>query len=259
MTNNVLSVNHSGNIGDILYSIPACLGALEQLKKEKIDYYLRLNVPMSYSGPHPLGNVLLNEDYAAKLYPLLKRQKYINKVKLYDNERMDIELDRFRGLPIRFQTGVIPRWYFWFTGTDYDLSNKWIEADTDTSFSNKILVARTHRHRSQYISYSFMNKYAKDIIFIGVESEYKTFKNECPSCKEWIEFDNFLKMANAYNSCKLFVGNQGMPYTLAESMKIKRLLEANTDAPNNIPFTNNGKDALFQEHFEKWFKIMAEI
>lgn len=255
----ILSVVHSGNIGDIIYSIPALLGALETTGKSKIDFHLRLDTPVSYSGIHPLGNVLLNERYAVKLLPLLKRQPYINKVLLFKNHKVDINLDDFRKLPIRFQTGVIPRWYFWLSpGSDYDLSKRWIYSDNDLSFSDKIIVSRTQRHRNQFISYSFLNKFAKNIVFAGVRQEWDLFKNECPGCAEWIEFEDLLKMANAFNSCKFFIGNQGMPYTLAESMKINRLLEANTDAPNNIPFTPNGKDALSQEGFEAWVKFFVK-
>lgn len=251
-----LNVLHSGNVGDIIYSIPVLLGILKQRGIEKVNYHLKLNVPMGYSAEHPLGNVLLNLDFASKLLPLLKKQKYIDKVKIYENQHIDINLDNFRQLPIRFQTGVIPRWYFWQYGVDFDLTQSWIEAEKFDYFKNKIIVSRTQRHNSPFINYKFMDRFSKDIVFVGVEKEFQNFKQQCPNCNDFVKFDNFLDMANAFNSCKFFVGNQGFPFTLAEAMKINRLLEANNDAPNNIPFTQNGKDALFQEHFEKWFNYM---
>mgnify|MGYP003335565491 FL=1 len=253
-----LNVSHSGNIGDILYSIPFLLGILEKKKYTKINYYLRTNVPCYYSGPHPLGNVLLNIEYAKSALTLLKIQPYINECGIYTNQTIQINLDEFRKLPIRFQTGVIPRWYFWLGDSEYDLSKSWITAGKDERYAGKILVSRTQRHTNPGISYSFINEYAKDVVFIGVEDEWKIFNKECPGCKEWVKFSSLLDMANAYNSCKFFVGNQGMPYTLAESMKINRLLEANLEAPNNIPFSNNGMDALFQKPFEKKFKRLYD-
>lgn len=249
-----LNVSHSGNIGDILYSIPFLLGILDRKKYTKINYYLRVNIPCYYSGPHPLGNVLLSVEYAKSIAALLKVQPYINEVAVYTNQKLDINLDEFRKLPIRFQTGVIPRWYFWLGDTEYDLSKPWIKADTNEDFKNKIIVSRTQRHTNSMIDYKFINNYAKDVIFTGVEEEWNIFKQSCPDCKEWVKFNTVLDMAKAFNGCKFFVGNQGMPYTLAESMKINRLLEANTEAPNNVPFSSNGFDALFQGPFEKKFK-----
>jgi hypothetical protein len=254
-----LNVVHSGNIGDILYSIPFLLGILERKKYTGINFYLRLNTPAQYSNKHPLGNVLLNRAYADALLPLLKHQGYINEAVIYTHQRIDIDLDEFRKLPIYFQTGVIPRWYFWLGDAEYDLSRPWVFASpADNKYKDKVLVSRTHRHRSSIINYKFMNAYAKDIVFVGTEDEWKLFKVECPDCTEWVMFKTVLDMAKAYAACKFFVGNQGMPYTLAESMKINRLLEANAQAPNNIPFSTNGQDALFQGPFEKKFKKMYE-
>ena len=249
-----LNVSHSGNIGDILYSIPFLLGILERKKYTKINFYLKVNVPCHYSGPHPLGNVLLNTEYAKSVISLLSKQPYINECTIFTNQKVDIDLDEFRKLPIRFQTGVIPRWYFWLGDSEYDLSKAWIQASTNTDYKNKVIISRTQRHTNSMINYKFINNYANDIVFVGVEEEWVLFKKQCPSCRDWVKFNNLFDMANAFNSCKFFVGNQGMPYTLAESMKINRLLEANTEAPNNIPFSSNGMDALFQGPFEKKFK-----
>jgi len=57
-------------------------------------------------------------------------------------------------------------------------------------------------------------------------------------------------MAQVIASCKLFIGNQSFPYSIAEALKTKRLLEVYYQAPNVIPNGPNGYDFYFQDHFK---------
>ncbi|MGI4804561.1 MAG: hypothetical protein ACRYFL_07310 [Janthinobacterium lividum] len=45
-------------------------------------------------------------------------------------------------------------------------------------------------------------------------------------------------------------GNQSFPYSLAEGLKVPRILETYYSAPNVIPEGKNGHDFYFQKHFE---------
>ena len=72
---NFVSFKHSGNSGDIIYSLPAML-ALSQEKD--IHVYLHANQPINNMNlNHPLGNVMLNNKMIEMLKPLLLFQPKI--------------------------------------------------------------------------------------------------------------------------------------------------------------------------------------
>ena len=153
---NTISFKHSGNVGDIIYSIPAMMSLLKNKNADKADYYLNLNHSVNYSGWHPLGNVLLNRDFAEKIIPLLKSQSCINEVNIYNGEDIQVDLDGFRKVKINPFTYSIPHWYFLFIiGTHWDLSKPWIELEPDDTYKDFVLVSRNNRYKSQYINYNF--------------------------------------------------------------------------------------------------------
>lgn len=60
----------------------------------------------------------------------------------------------------------------------------------------------------------------------------------------------FLELAEIIAVCKLFIGNQSFPFSIAEGLKIQRILELSTDIINVVPEGKGGYDVLFQYHFE---------
>ena len=67
---------------------------------------------------------------------------------------------------------------------------------------------------------------------------------------KFIEIDNFLQLASIIAGCKFFIGNQSFPFSLAEGLKVKRLLEVCYWCPNVSVDGDNGYDFAFQEQFE---------
>ena len=61
-------------------------------------------------------------------------------------------------------------------------------------------------------------------------------------------------MAQIIKSSKFFIGNECFAYSVAEGLKIPRLLEASPDFPVVFPSSDNGYDFYHQNHFEKFFK-----
>ena len=61
-------------------------------------------------------------------------------------------------------------------------------------------------------------------------------------------------MAQIIKNCKVFIGNLSFGYTIAEALKVPRLLESNPDFPLIYPNGGRGFDFYFQNHFEKMFK-----
>lgn len=249
----VTSFVHSGNSGDIIYSLPA---AFALSKNGKVQYYLRLNQPMEQRFRfHPLGTVMLNEKMASMLLPLLLHQPQIERAKIYEGEDVDYQLDYFR----RYRghlAASITHWYFTVYGISYDTSLPWITAPKDEAYKNKIVIARSHRYRMPGIDYRFLKNYP-DKIFVGVEQEYEDMKTMLPDL-EYKPVSDFLEMAAIINGCRLFIGNQSFPFSLAEALKVPRLLEVYHKEPNVIVEGKGGNAFMYQPQFEYAVKRLLE-
>lgn len=238
---------HSGNAGDIIYSLPA-IYTLSANAAARL--FLQVNRPAFYSKwPHPLGNVMLNEKMVEMLRPLLLAQPAIKTCEMYDGKSaIDFDLDLVRTYPLPLDKGNIARWYFYIFGITADLSKPWMDVMPDASFSDCIVVARSQRYRAPGIDYSFLQKHKT--VFLGVEEEWKEMRQMLPNVG-FHRVENFLEMAQLIAGCRLFIGNQSFPFSLAEALKVNRILELYHFSPNVILEGPNGADFYFQPQFEK--------
>ncbi len=244
-----LNITHSGNAGDVIYALPT-LKKIHELTGAKINLCLILGKPLilpEYST-HPLGNVMLNRKMADMLIPLIGEQAYINTCDLYNDQKIDIDLDYFRAGLIPQDKGNIAHWCGYITGVTPDLWRPWLSAKSNTDFENTIVVARSARYQNKTIDYRFLNKY-DSLKFVGVESEYREIKKYLPKI-EWVQVNNFMELAQVIAGCKVFIGNQSFPYSIAEALKVPRILEVAFEIINVVPEGENGHDFLFQDHLE---------
>jgi hypothetical protein len=225
----MLSFAHSGNIGDVVLSLPTVrvLGGG--------TFWLVPTVHMS-------------EDFATKLSPLLASQDYISEVKIGVHSGVDYDMDKFRSLDLDLSQGNSCRWYVQAFPVCADLSKPWLTVPPDKTFAGCILVNRTNRYRNNNLSYRFLEA-KKNVVFVGLEDEYRDFGGSCPSALNY-EAPDFLALARAIAGCKLFIGNQSFAYTLAEGLKVPRVLEVCPHCPNAAPCGLRAWDVLLQENFE---------
>jgi hypothetical protein len=244
-----LNVSHSGNAGDIIYALPT-LKRIQEITGAKINLYFILGKPLKLSNnlTHPLGNVMLNQNMANMLIPLVAQQPYINQCETYNNQNIHIDLDYFRAGLIRQDRGNIARWCSYITGVSPQLWKKWITVTPSTSFKDSIIIARSSRYRNEIIDYSFLEKYPI-LKFVGVKDEFLDMKRYLPNL-EWVEVGDFFELAKIIAGCKVFIGNQSFPYSIAEGLKTPRILEVCFEVINVVPEGENGYDFLFQDHFE---------
>ena len=87
--------------------------------------------------------------------PLLKRQTYLNIVEKYESQKIDINLNFFRELPINFNLDSV-RWYFHLTGIHPNLEKPYIETDDQNNLINKIVIIRSSRRKNFLINYKFL-------------------------------------------------------------------------------------------------------
>ena len=238
---------HSGNSGDLIYSIPT-MYALAGGKP--IHLHLNLGMRGHYGKkPHPLGNLMLNEKMVAMLQPLLLAQKDFATVDVLKDQTVDYNLDLIREYPFPLNRGNIARWYFYIFAVNYDLGKAWLKVQPDTSMTDYIVVARSQRYRQPLIDYSFLQQYKK-IAFVGVPQELEDMRLMLPGI-EYRPVENFLELARVIAGSKLFIGNQSFPFSIAEALKTKRILEVYHQSPNVNVEGADGYDFCFQLQFEK--------
>lgn len=253
--NQKIRLSHSGNAGDVIYALPT-IKKIKELTNVRIELYLRLGQPLILSGynTHPLGNVMLNERMAEMLMALLRPQPYFDLVEIHTDQTIDIDLDYFRAGGIPLDKGNIARWCSYLTGINPELWKPWVTVEPDKTYTDTIVMARSERYRNYTINYKFLNDY-KNIVFIGVESEYKDIKKTIPHIR-WVQVDDFMQMARIIAGSKFFIGNQSFPFSIAESMKVPRILETSFEVINVVPEGENGYDFFFQEHLESIVRML---
>lgn len=257
--NQLLNIIHSGNAGDVVYALPT-IKKIHEVTNIPIYLYLRLNQSSPeqvYSNTsHSMGNVMISQNMSNMLFPLFNSQDYIYKCEAYQNQKIHINLDFFRSKIIPLSNSNLARWCGYVTGFTPELWKPWIKVEPNFSYADKIILARSERYRNSTISYSFLKQYKK-IIFIGVKSEYEDMKKAIPSL-QWLQVNNFLELAQIIAGCKFFIGNQSFPYSIAESLKIPRILEAYYHFAHVIPEGENAHDFYYQNHFESLVKQLDQ-
>ena len=184
--------------------------------------------------------------------PLLKKQPFLSKVDLYKKETIDINLDFFRELPINFNIDSV-RWYAHLTGVNPDLSKPYLlKIEKNKKYEKSIVFMRSLRRQNQNIKFNFLNKY-NNLLFIGLQNEYLDLKKQIKNLK-FHDCKDFLEMAQIIKSGKLFIGNLSLGFTIAEALKVPRLLESYLDFPLVYPNGKNGYEFYFQNHFQKFVK-----
>ena len=247
---NVINFLHSGHLGDIIYSLPLIK---ELSKNHKCNLYININKKMlvKYDN-HPSGEVYLDKRIVNLFLPLIKSQKFINEVYIYENQNIDIDLDLFREVPIDIKFHST-RWYMHLTGVPIDMNLPYMNVENHSKIKNNILIVRSPRYRNDFINYNFLNEIKEKIICVGIQSEFEDLKKTIKHL-EFYDCKNFLELAQIIKSCRLFIGNECFAYSIAEALKTPRLLEACPNFPVIFPIGEKAYDFYHQIHFENFFK-----
>ena len=241
-----ITFKHSGHSGDIIYSLAMVQRAYEVYGKKAI-YYIKLDVKTDIKG-HSMGATMVNKNTFEFLKPLLMLQPYIEDVLPYEGQQVDYDLDVFRTQHINLSANSIALWNAYSYPDIYpDISKKWLHVPGKNLKDLKPIVARSLRYTNPFISYAVIG----DAYFIGMEEEYKFSKQQL-NCKfEHLKVKDALEMAMYIYASPLFLGNQSMPFAIAEGLKVDRILEHYQACPNVIPVGGNAKIFHTQEQLIK--------
>jgi len=252
-TNQPLNLLHSGHAADIVNILPAIK---ELSKKHECNLYIRINKSLKYYHKHPAGNIFINTKIYNMLEPLLKSQKYINKVEKFNKQNIDIDFDIYREMPINLLFDNT-KYSFHITGLQPDLSLPYIEVHSHDQIKKKIVIQRTFRYRNNFINYKFLNNY-ENLLFVGTMEEFEDMKLDVKNL-EFYDCKDFLEMANIIKSSKFVLANSSIAFPIAEGLKVPRLLESCPHFPAAQTHGINAFDFYFQTHFEKWFKYLYDL
>jgi hypothetical protein len=242
---------HSGHIGDIINILPV-LKEISKTHKCKLFIELNLPLPVTYEG-HQGGQFYLNEKIYKMLFPLLKQQKYISSINIFTNQKIDINFNIIRKLPINLLFDNL-RYAFHIAGVQVNLNNEFLYVDNHPHIKNKIVILRSFRYQNNFINYNFLENY-ENPFYVGTYDEFKDLKKNLKNL-EFYECKDFLDMAMIIKSSKIFIGNSSLGIDIADGLKTPRLLEASPYFPARQIHGEKGYDFYFQSHFEKYFNIL---
>ena len=250
-----ISFLHSGHLGDVINALPV----LKELsKKSKCNLYLQKEKNLEADAvnyKHKGDKIYMTDRMVNMILPLLKNQDYINQVEIFNNQKIDIDLDLFRKIPMNFNLDEV-RWYFHLTGVHVDLSKQYLFADEHKLIKKKIVIMRSTRRKNTFINYKFLRDF-DEVLFLGLQDEYDDLKKEIPNLN-FYDCKNFLEAAEIIKSSKFFIGNSSFGFTIAEGLKVPRIMESYPDFPVIYPNGGLGYDFYFQKHFEKICKKLNE-
>lgn len=218
----MISFKHSGDIGDIIYSLPA-VSALAA--GEGSEFYLS-----QWPGR---TRVTMNRDSVEFIRPLLKAQGYIQKVEEWRGQSVCYNLDEFRRFWSRHpEFGVtIAEWHTRTFGVPAKVIDQpWLESP-----QNKVAPVVIHRseryHHPEFPWKRVIAKYRKQCVFVGLEKEHDAFCDKYGRIPFYPVRDA-LDMATVINGSDLFIGNQSFPNAVAEGLKKPKITEIFAVDPN---------------------------
>jgi hypothetical protein len=271
----IVKFRHSGNIGDIIYSIPCVRSMLRTISEGnppalrdqggvKAKWLLHTDIPANYipGSNHPCGNVRMTKGFADNMRKLLECQTWVDSVEVapfFHRKEIDIDLDEMRSINMTMDKGSITDYYAWTFGVQYDdITYPWISIpEYAEKLGEFVIVGRSSRYRSPLVTYSFLRDYEL-VGFVGLDSEYEDFRSCCPHAKH-IKTNSFLVLASVISSARMFIGNQSFPYALAEALKTPRLLEVSPVCPNVRQYGRYAYGALHENVMKDYFSVLLDV
>ncbi len=187
---------------------------------------------------------------ARLLIPLLEHQPWLSSVQIYNGEPVDYDLDLFRTIPsIKTGRGSLAHWYFWMLPVSADLSKPWLEVRPRPASEGKVVLARSPRYRNLNLGYAFLRKFG-EMDFVGTPAEFEEMKQALPELR-YVGCKDFLQLARVIQAARFFIGNQSLPFAVAEALKVPRILEVCPRMPDVVPTGGDTGEAYFQPNFEK--------
>ena len=226
----MFTFTHAGKMGDILYSLYFCKEFSEHFNAVPFIYHIQTNRrEKDFNKNSNNTEVMISPESAAFIKPLLEAQTYIREVLVGDEKPQGaIDLNSFRSNFINPFGCEIRDWYYNFgqPSLPREFWKPALHVEPSPKYKDKILVSLTTRYVNVGIDYKQLGQFKAHLAFIGTDREYETFQRNyfelerAPLAKD----DTLLTAAQYLAGAKGFIANQSGFYSLAELMKINRIL-----------------------------------
>lgn len=276
--------------GDLINALPGIKTSCEQMSTKAV-IYLGLNIEWRMLPEISQGRescITLTEKTMEMLRPLLVSQSYIAGVESLEEKFPEhyhawcqafqtsgdfktaaawyrqpqdmVDLDKHHLVPIGMPYGNIYRWQFYtYPDMACDLSKPWLHIEPNDSIPPEtILINRTERCQNTTIDYSFLTQYKERLLFVGLESEWIKFKEDTRIDLPLFTAKDFLELAQLIASCSFFIGNQSLCFSIAEALKIPRVLEVCPYLNNVIPCGEHAYDFWHQQCLEYYVQLLSK-
>lgn len=247
----IISASHGGHSGDIVYGL-ALARHIAMANACLIDLYIAQDRPCELPPgmQHPNGLQVLMPPAAFEfIRPLIEIQPYINRVFYVADAAIPAEavrLDPYRNAQgMNLGAGNIASWPGMLYGIPVDVSAPWLTVKPVKAVW-PVTMAMSKRYRNAGIDYSFVAQ-LEGVRFIGLPEEYEDFKaRHRLAGLAYHPCATALELAEAIASSQVFIGNQSMPFAVAEGMKVSRALEVFAPAPNVVPTGRGAGTYIYQ-------------
>lgn len=189
--------------------------------------------------------VRMTPERYAPLVPLLMSQDYIEDVREWKGEPVDVNGNDFRALlfkSLRMGAGKDTALIDWMIRAHQCPPNikaqPWLTVEPNKVAKvvfNRTGPGRPSQHVYQNATFPWhkvYQAYGKEAVFIGLEEEYNVFKNVCADVP-FYPTRNLLEAASVISGAELFVGNQSLPLAIAHGLHKMAVIEVWKDGPNS--------------------------
>lgn len=200
--------SHSGDLGDIIYSLPTIRAA----GGGKL-------VLFHYPGRTAHG---MTKEKVERLRPLLEMQEYIHSVE-WSETMQDSSLNGFRD-HCRDQGNLIDA-HLATHGFDWTHREKqWLHVDNAAS-PLPVLFARSERYNNPRFPWQRIADKYRDIAgFVGTKKEHEVFCFKFGYIP-FVPADDFLQLARLIAGCLLFICNQSAPGAVSHGLYHRMIIE----------------------------------
>jgi hypothetical protein len=211
-----LIFHHSGDLGDIIYSLPVLklLGGGVLFLSSDCRYPFPSAPRIKLT--HPLANLLT---------PFFEQQPYVWQCKYTPTlpHSTDVDLNAFRVWYRDHKPSDILslfRMHLTAFGLDYPEDKPWLTVNSVTRVPGRpIVVNRTPRYHNLHFPWlRLIREYGDRMVFVGLESEAAEFKKMCDAIGKtvpWFKTETLSDLAYAVAGAQVFIGNQSTPMALA--------------------------------------------
>lgn len=237
-----LVFSHSGKIGDVVFSLPFCRAVAASAGRDRFRFHLKTGTIAEKLRPGGFRErmILFDTASAGLLRPLLERQPFVESVSVSDElpeGALDLDLFRVQGC-IPLWGNSLPLYYVplapWLADPP-DLSAPWLSGGRPVDLGGRtVALFATERSRRPGFSFSFLEPFRDEILFLGTDAEHTAFEKAFFPV-EHRKIADFADALDVLSSVRLAIGNQTGFFAMAEALKIPRLLLVPDRDANNVP------------------------